>query len=165
MTTAEAASTTAATGTEDRVIVLTRVFDAPRELVFQAYTQPEHLAKWYGPDGFTITTFEHDCRVGGRWRFMMHGPDGKDWPNRIEYREVVRPERLVFDHGSDVDDDPHQFFVTITFDDEGGKTRLTSRMLMRTREQREASIKFGAVELGQQTLRRLAEYLETMRPS
>jgi uncharacterized protein YndB with AHSA1/START domain len=162
MTTAQAAAT--ATDTDDRVIVLTRLFDAPRELVFQAYTQPEHLAKWYGPDGFTITTFEHDCRVGGRWRFMMHGPDGKDWPNRIEYREVVRPERLVFDHGSDVDDDPHQFFVTITFDDEGGKTRLTSRMLMRTREQREASIKFGAVELGNQTLGRLAEYLTTMRP-
>ena len=162
MTTAEAAGTTAATGTEDREIVLTRVFDAPRELVFQAYTQPEHLAKWYGPDGFTITSFEDDCRVGGWWRFMMHGPDGKDWPNRIEYREVVRPERLVFDHGRDEDDDPHQFFVTITFDDEGGKTRLTSRMLMRTREQREASIKFGAVELGNQTLARLAEYLESM---
>ena len=160
MTTAQADAT--ATDTEDREIVLTRLFDAPRELVFQAYTQAEHVAKWYGPDGFTITTFEHDCRVGGRWRFMMHGPDGKDWPNRIVYREVVRPERLVFDHGRDEDDDPHQFFVTITFDDEGGKTRLTSRMLMRTREQREASIKFGAVELGGQTLAHLAESLESM---
>jgi uncharacterized protein YndB with AHSA1/START domain len=162
MTTADAAGTATATGTDDREIVLTRVFDAPRELVFQAYTQPEHLARWYGPDGFTITTYEHDCRTGGRWRFMMHGPDGRDWPNRMDFREVVRPERLVFDHGSDQDDDPHRFFVTITFDDEGGKTRLTSRMLFRTREEVEAKMKFGAVELGQQTLGRLAEYLETM---
>jgi uncharacterized protein YndB with AHSA1/START domain len=162
MTTAQAAGTATTTGTEDREIVLTRVFDAPRELVFQAYTQPEHLAQWYGPDGFTITTYEHDCRTGGRWRFMMHGPDGRDWPNRMDFREVVRPERLVFDHGSDQDDDPNRFFVTITFDDEGGKTRLTSRMQFRTREEVEAKIKFGAVELGQQTLRRLAEHLETM---
>lgn len=165
MTTAEAAGTATATGSEDREIVLTRVFDAPRELVFQAYTQPEHLAQWYGPDGFAITTCEHDCRTGGRWRFMMHGPDGKDWPNRMDFREVVRPERLVFDHGSDQDDDPHEFFVTITFADAGCTTRLTSRMLFRTREQAEATIKFGAVELGQQTLRPLAEHLETMRPS
>jgi uncharacterized protein YndB with AHSA1/START domain len=164
MTTAEAAGTAAATGTEDREIVLTRVFDAPRELVFQAYTQPEHLAQWYGPNGFTITTYEHDCRPSGRWRFMMHGPDGKDWPNRMVFREVVRPERLVFDHGSDVDDDPDQFHVTITFEDEGGRTRLTSRMVFRTREQRDVKTNFGAVELGHQTLARLAEYLETMRP-
>ncbi len=124
----------------------------------------EHLAQWYGPNGFTITTYEHDCRVGGRWRFMMHGPDGKDWPNRIEYREVVRPERLVYDHGSDVDDDPDQFHVTISFDDEGGRTRLTSRMVFRTSEQRDVKTSFGAVELGNQTLARLAEHLKTMQP-
>ena len=148
--------------TADREIVLSRDFDAPRELVFQAYTDPRHLPVWWGPDGFSNTVHEIDVRPGGMWRFTMHGPDGKDWPNRITYREVAAPERLVFDHGEDVDDDPGAFHVTITFDDLGGRTRVTQRMLFATAAQREGVISFGAVELGNQTLRKLAEYLKTM---
>ena len=148
--------------TADREIVLSRDFDAPRELVFQAYTDPRHLPVWWGPDGFSNTVHEIDVRPGGMWRFTMHGPDGKDWPNRITYREVAAPERLVFDHGEDVDDDPGAFHVTITFDDLGGRTRVTQRMLFATAAQREGVISFGAVELGGQTLRKLAEYLKTM---
>lgn len=160
MSTTQSAQT--GTTTQDREIVLTRVFDAPRELLFQAYTEPEHLTHWYGPDGFSITIQEMDVREGGRWRFMMHGPDGTEYPNRIVYREVVRPERLVFEHGADQDDDPHRFHVTVTFTDEGGGTRVTSRMLFATPEQREFVVGFGAIELGNQTFARLAEYVKEM---
>ena len=146
-------------GTADREIVMTRVFDAPRELVFDAYTDPKHIAEWWGPNGFTTTVHEMDVRPGGVWRFMMHGPDGKDWPNRIVYREVVRPERLEFEHGSDVEDDPHRFQVTITFTEEEGGTRLTQRSVLLTAEQRAYVIGFGAVELGKQTLERFAAHL------
>jgi uncharacterized protein YndB with AHSA1/START domain len=146
----------------DREIVLSREFDAPRELVWRAYTDPAHIVNWWGPDGFTNTIYEMEVRPGGRWRFMMHGPDGKDWPNRITYREVVAPERLEYLHGEDVDDDPGAFDVTITFEDLGGSTRVTQRMLFATAAQREGVVSFGAIELGNQTMRKLAEYLKTM---
>lgn len=153
----------AESATADREIVLSRDFDAPRELVFQAYTDPRHTANWWGPDGFTNTVHEMDVRPGGMWRFIMHGPDGKDWSNRVTYREVTGPERLVYDHGDDVDNDPGAFHVTITFDDlGGGRTRVTQRMLFATAAQREGVISFGAIELGKQTMRKLAEYLPTM---
>jgi uncharacterized protein YndB with AHSA1/START domain len=148
--------------TADREIVLSREFDAPRELVFRAYTEPRHANAWWGPDGFTNTLQEMDVRPGGRWRFIMHGPDGTDYPNRITYREVTAPERLVFDHGEDVDDDPGAFHVTITFDDLSGRTRVTQRMLFATAAQLQGVISFGAVELGNQTLAKLAAYLKTM---
>ncbi len=82
-----------------RSIVVTRVFDAPRNLVFDAWTDSRHVGNWYGPRGFTLTTYEMDVRPGGVWRFTMHGPDGVDYPNKITYIEIVKPERLVYDHG------------------------------------------------------------------
>ncbi|HEX2204945.1 MAG TPA: SRPBCC family protein [Longimicrobium sp.] len=153
---------TATTGTADREMVLTRDFDAPRELVFRAFTEPAHLSQWWGPDGFTTTTHAIDVRPGGQWRFIMHGPDGTDYPNRIEYREITPPERLFYLHDSDVDDDPARMEVTVTFEDLGGRTRLTMRTLFPTAEQRAATARFGAVELGNQTLRRLGEHLAKM---
>ena len=146
----------------DREIVLSREYDAPRELVFRAYTDPAHTPHWWGPDGFTNTVHEMDVRPGGRWRFTMHGPDGTDYSNRITYREIVAPERLEFAYGEDVDDDPGVFQVTVTFDDLGGRTRVTQRMLFNTKAQRDGALQFGAGELGQQTLRKLAEHLKTM---
>jgi uncharacterized protein YndB with AHSA1/START domain len=157
MTTADAATSTA-----DREIVLSREYDAPRELVWRAYTDPAHLPNWWGPNGFTNTVHEMDVRVGGRWRFIMHGPDGTDYPNRIVYQEVTPPERLVFLHGEDVDDDPGAFHVTVTFDDLDGRTRVTQRMLFATAAQKKGVEQFGAVELGKQTLDKLAAYLKTM---
>lgn len=148
----------------DRELVLSRVFDAPRELVFRVWTDGEHLAAWFGPAGFTTVTHEADIRVGGRWRFDMRGPDGKLYTNRIEYREVVAPERLVFDHGSDVDDDPHRFHVIITFEEQSDKkTVVTMRQLHPTKAQRDAGLAFGAVELGYQTLDKLAAFLRSKR--
>src|SRR3954449_1876611 len=98
----------------DREIVAVRVFDAPRELVWKLWTDPHHVAQWWGPNGFTNTIHEMDVRPGGVWRFIMHGPDGVDYPNRIVFIEVVEPERLVYSHGGD-EGDPVQFHVTVTF--------------------------------------------------
>lgn len=147
--------------TEAREIRISRTFDAPRELVFDAWTNPQHVEKWWGPRGFTTTNREMDVRPGGTWRFNMHGL-GRDFPNRIDFREVVRPERLVYDHGSDDGGPPH-FHVTITFTDEGGRTRIDMRTLFPTVEAREFAVKtIGAIEGGNQTLDRFAEHLASL---
>jgi uncharacterized protein YndB with AHSA1/START domain len=147
-----------------RSIITTRLFDAPRELVFEAFTDPQHLAHWWGPNGFTLTVQSMEVRPGGTWRFVMHGPDGTDYENRIVYDEIVRPERLVYHHGGGDDVEPVQFHVTVTFEDEGGKTWLTMRALFPSAAERErVAKKYGAVEGAQQTLARLAEHLAAMR--
>jgi uncharacterized protein YndB with AHSA1/START domain len=118
-------------------------------------------AKWFGPKGFTCKTHEIEVKEGGRWRFELIAPDGKVWTNRVVFLEVKQPEKLVYDHGSDKDDDPHRFHVTITFDEQSNKkTVLTMRQLHPTAEQRKGTIAFGAVELGYQTLDKLAEHLQ-----
>lgn len=152
-----------AAASTDRQIVQRRAFDAPRELVFDMWMDPGHVAQWFGPDGFTTTVQEMDVRPGGVWRFIMHGPDGTDYDNRVDYIEVTRPERLVYNHGSDVDDDPNQFHVTVTFEERGGRTELVMTSVFRTVEARQRVDAFGAIELGRQTLNHLAEYLATIR--
>jgi uncharacterized protein YndB with AHSA1/START domain len=144
----------------DREIVLSRVFAAPRELVFTAWTDRDQISKWFGPKGFTTTTHEMDVRVGGMWRFELRAPDGTRFDNRVVYLEVTPPERLVFDHGTDVDDDPGRFRVIVTFDEQSDKkTVVTLRQLHPTKAQRDATMSFGAVELGLQTLDKLAAFL------
>lgn len=146
----------ASPGTDDREIAATRVLDAPRELVFDMWTHPEHIGKWWGPNGFTTTTYEMDVRPGGVWRFVMHGPDGRDYQNKVIYREVVRPERLVYSHVSGP-----LFEATVTFDEERGKTRLTVRMVFASAALRDkVAEEYGAVEGLHQTLSHLAEILE-----
>ena len=155
----------------DREIVLSRVFEAPRELVFAAWTKEEHLTKWFGPKGFTTKTHECDLRIGGRWRFDMIAPDGKVFDNRMVFLEIKAPELLVLDHGSDKDDDEHRFRVTITFDEQNDTkafgtrvgTVVTMRQLHPTKEQRDAAIGFGAVEIGYTTIDKLAEHLRRMQ--
>lgn len=161
MTSVQAAPDTSAS-TEDREIVMSREFDAPRDLVFQAWTDPAHLDQWYGPNGFSLTIHEADIRPGGTWRFIMHGPDGTDYTNRVVYQEIVRPERLVYLHGEDVDDDPGAFHVTVRFEEVDGRTRMTQRILFNTAAQRAGVVSFGAIELGKQTMERLAAHLRTM---
>lgn len=151
---------------EDREIAITREFDAPRELVWDAWTQPQHVAQWWGPIGFTNTIHEMAVKPGGVWRLTMHGPDGKDWPNKIVFREVVRPEYLAYDHSGDSEDDKLHFYVTVKFEDLGGKTRLTMRMQFDTAEERQQVIdENGALEGANQTLGRLRDYLTTMEAS
>ncbi|MFC5703377.1 SRPBCC family protein [Cohnella faecalis] len=147
------------TTTADREIVITRMFEAPRTLVFQAWTDNRHLARWWGLTGFTITTRSQDFRPGGEWRFDMHGPDGTDYPNKIVYGDIEPPERLVYIHGDDSDDGGH-FEVTVTFEEQGSGTLLTMRSLFPTAEERDRVVReYGAIEGGKQTLDRLAEFL------
>ena len=149
----------------DRRLELEREFDAPRELVWMAFADPYHLSQWWGPKGFTNPVCEMDVRAGGIWRFMMHGPDGVDYPNKIVYTEVVAARQLAYVHSDDVDDDADQFDVTVLFDDEGDKTRLTLRMLFKSAAERDRMVKeVGAIEGGNQTLDRLAQFLKQFLP-
>jgi len=144
----------------EREIVLSRVLDAPRDLVFAAWTDPEQLPRWFGPEGFRCETLEIDIRQGGRWRFVFVAPDGTRYDNRMVFLQVRAPELLEFDHGSDMDDDPARFRVTVTFDQQGdGKTVVTLRQLHPTKAQRDETIGFGAVEFGYQTLDKLGRHL------
>src|SRR5215510_5227672 len=119
---------TDATGkTADREIVASRIFDAPRELVWKAWTDPHHVAQWWGPRGFRNTIREMDVRPGGVWQLVMHGPDGRDYQNKIVYVEVVKPERLVYDHVSGP-----QFRMSVSFTEAGGKTKIVVQMLFET---------------------------------
>jgi uncharacterized protein YndB with AHSA1/START domain len=146
-------------GTADREIVLTREFDAPRELVFKAWTDPMHIAQWWGPRGFTTTIYEMDVRPGGVWRFVMHGPDGRDYQNRIVYDEIVRPELLAYTHIGEGEDNVH-FQATVTFTETGPKTSVTLRLIFPTAAERDRVVnEYGAIEGGNQTLERLGHYL------
>jgi uncharacterized protein YndB with AHSA1/START domain len=141
-------------------IIGTRVLDAPRALVFAMFSDPEHLAQWWGPNGFSTTTNSHEFRAGGVWRFVMHGPDGRDYQNRITYGEIVPPERIVYSHGGGDDVEPVQFETTVTFEDLGdGKTRLTWHGKFPSAEERARVIKeYGADKGLVQTMTRLADY-------
>ena len=142
--------------TAGREIVQTRLFDAPRDLVWQMFTDPKHIIHWWGPNGFTNTIHEMDVKPGGIWRFIMHGPDGTDYQNKNIFTRVEKPHILAFEHVSG----PH-FFCTITLDDEGSKTRLNFRMVFTTAEERDRTVRqFGAVEGLTQTLARLADKLK-----
>ncbi len=145
----------------DREIVITRVLDAPRERVFEAFTRPEILARWWGPRGFTTVTHEHDFRPGGQWRHTMVGPDGTEYPNRSVFEEIVPRERIVYRHHGGGDGVLALFRATVTFTDESGKTRLTMRQEYASRADRDAVVeRYGAVEGAKQTLARLAEQAE-----
>jgi uncharacterized protein YndB with AHSA1/START domain len=144
--------------TTDREIVLTRLLDAPRALVFEAWTKPEHLDRWWGPRGFRTATDAMDVRPGGSWRYVMRHDEHGSFDNLITYREVVPDERLVYSHGTN-EESPEEFHVTVTFADEGGKTRLGMRMVWPTPEALEAVRKYGVGDGGNQTLDRLAEFL------
>ena len=159
--TAMAASrTTPGEDTSAREIVLSRVFDAPRELVFKVWTSPEHVVHWWGPNGFTTTIHVMDVRPGGHWDFIMHGPDGTDYPNYIVYEEVVPPERLVYSHSGGKGDEDVRFWATVTFAAEGPRTRVTMRSVFPSAAEREYVVReHNAIEGGQQHLARLADYL------
>jgi uncharacterized protein YndB with AHSA1/START domain len=150
-------------GHDPAVMIGTRVLDAPRTLVFDMWSDPKHLAQWWGPDGFTTTTSAFDLRPGGVWSFVMHGPDGRDYQNRIVFEEVVRPERIIYRHSGAGDTESVQFRTTVTFEDLGGKTRLTLHARFPTPEDRERVIRdYGADKGMVQTLARLADYLASV---
>jgi uncharacterized protein YndB with AHSA1/START domain len=145
---------------DPRSIIGTREFDAPRDLVFAAWTDPKHLAQWWGPNGFTTTTMSFELRPGGIWRFVMHGPDGRDYQNRITFEEVVQPERIVYRHGGGEDVEPVQFRQTVIFEDLGGRTRITWRSDFPSAAERDRVISEYHADSGlMQTIARLGDYV------
>lgn len=147
----------------DREIVLSRVIDAPPVVAYGAWTDADRFASWFGPDGFSTTVREMDPRVGHCTKFDMVAPDGTIFTNRFQYLDVVPHERLVMDHGSDQDNSPDRFRVTVTFDaQDNGKTVVTLRQLHQTAEMRTQVVSFGAVELGFQTLNKLNDHCAAM---
>ena len=147
----------------DREIVLSRVIAAPRKLVFSAWADPRHLPRWFGPAGFKIETLEIDIREGGLWRFVMVAPDGTRYDSRMKFLTIEPPRLLMMDHGADKDQDEGKFRATVTFDEQSdGKTVVTLRQLLQTKHQRDATIGFGAVEFGYQTLDKLAAHVSGM---
>jgi uncharacterized protein YndB with AHSA1/START domain len=145
--------------TADRQIVVSRVVRAPRELVFEAFTEVRHLSQWWGPEGFTTTTRAFEFRVGGVWDFVMHGPDGTDYQEWISWTEIVPSERIAMLHGASPDD-PSAFESAVTLTPDGPATRIELRTVFPTKELRdEAAEKYHAVEGAQQTLRNLAAYV------
>jgi uncharacterized protein YndB with AHSA1/START domain len=134
-------------------IAATRTFHAPRALVFQMWTQAEHLANWWGPLGFRLTTSEFEFREGGAWRFVMHGPDGTDYKNEIVFREIDAPNRISYSHTNGP-----LFDATATFEDQGDQTLVTVVMTFETVEQRERVMRSSNAGEGlRQTLDRLGE--------
>lgn len=138
---------------------ITRIYDAPVKAVWDAWTDPEQVAQWWGPRGFTITHHGKDLRPGGYWNYTMHGPDGMDYPNRTIYHEVVKYSRLVYDHGGS-EDRPPLFRVTVNFSETKGKTKLEMTMTLATAEAAEETRIFVRKVGGNSTWDRLAEYLE-----
>jgi uncharacterized protein YndB with AHSA1/START domain len=145
------------TNVSKREIVSTRLIDASRDLVFKAWTDPHHLVQWWGPKGFTNTFHEFEPTPGGRWRFVMHGPDGRDYQNESVFAEVVRPERVVFDHISGP-----TFRLTATFNDEDGKTRVTFRQQFETAAEC-AKVKLFAAPANEENLDKLEAELRRMK--
>jgi uncharacterized protein YndB with AHSA1/START domain len=143
-------------------ITITRVFDSPRELVWKAWTDPMHLAQWWGPKMFSNSVCEADARVGGAWHIVMRAPDGREYPCGGVYREVVEPERLVFTNiATDSDGKPVLDGLTsVIFDDLGGKTRLTLRTRATAVVDYAAEYLKGMETGWTQSLERLAEQLE-----
>ena len=140
-------------------IYITRLYDASVKLVWDAWTDPQKVAKWWGPRGFTITTHSKDLRVGGHWSYTMYGPDGAKWENKTIYHEVEVNKRLVYDHGGN-DDRPPLFRVTVEFSEQKGKTKMDMTMALATPEAAKETIKFIKLAGGNSTWDRLAEYLE-----
>lgn len=147
----------------DREILTTRVVDAPRELVWKVWTQAQHAHQWWGPTGFSTTTASMDVRPGGQWRYVMHGPDGRDYPNLITYLEVNEPSRLVYKHGGEKEFEHVNFTTTVTFEVVPGpkpRTQVTMRAVFPSPEERDFVVRtYNAAEGGKQHLARLAEHV------
>ena len=149
----------AQSATTDREIVIARVISAPRDLVFEAFTEVRHLSRWWGPKGFTTTTRAFEFRVGGVWDFVMHGPDGTDYQEWIFWTEIAPRERIAMLHGESRDD-PNAFESVLTFAPDGAATRIEMRTVFPTKELRDDAVaKYHAIEGGQQTLGNLAAYV------
>jgi uncharacterized protein YndB with AHSA1/START domain len=146
----------------DRELVFTREFDAPRELLFEVWTDPQHLEKWWGPNGFRTESVKMDLRAGGSWELVMHAPDGREFRNRVAYVEVTAPERIVYRHEGD--GGKVGFDSKTTFDDLGeGRTRVTMHQTFPSAEVLDFVVKtFGADKGGVQTIEKAAGHVAAL---
>jgi len=139
----------------DRELRLTRVLDAPVALVWEVWTQPEHLAKWWGPDGFTNTITTMNVEPDGDWELIMHGPDGTDYPNKSIFREVILHKKIVYEHISGP-----KFISTIEFEEIGGQTNISWHMLFETAEEFIRTVKTYKADEGlKQNIKKLNAYV------
>jgi uncharacterized protein YndB with AHSA1/START domain len=140
--------------THDRELLISRKLDAPIELVWEVWTKPEHIANWWGPNGFTNTISTMDVKPGGEWNLVMHGPDGTDYVNKSIFKEVIFHKKLVYEHRNP------GFVATITFEEQGEQTLLTWHMLFETAELFTAVVKaHNAAEGLKQNMEKLNIYL------
>lgn len=147
--------------TSEREMKITRVVDAPRELLWKIWTDPEHIKEWWGPNGFTNTIHQFNLAPGGEWLLTMHGPDGTDYPNHIRFVEIIRNERLIYDHGQP--EDGGQFRTFVHFTDEGNKTRITMKGVFKTVEYKNLVVeKYGALEGQKEHIARMEAYAAKM---
>jgi len=158
-------ATTYAEAPEECVVIITRIFDAPRELVFKVFTDPKHLARFWGPTGFTSTVREMDPRPGGAFRLEMRGPDGATYPCEGLYREVIAPERIVYSGGPDCGRPcggglPPRALVTIPFAGHDGKTTLTINTRFASAADRDAAVTMGFKTGWASSLDRLADLFD-----
>ena len=159
MTTSTIGETTFTTPS-DREIEMTRLFDAPRQLVFDAFTNPAHVPHWFGPRGWSVPVCEIDLRPGGSWRYVLSGPEGEEMGMSGVYKEITPPERIVTTES--FDDYPGESLNTLTLTEEDGKTRYTVTVLYADTETRDAVLASGMSEGAAETLERLAEHLEAL---
>jgi uncharacterized protein YndB with AHSA1/START domain len=143
--------------TKDRELLITRTLNAPVELVWEAFTNPEHVVNWWGPNGFTNTIYTMDLRPGGLWELVMHGPDGTDYKNKSIYKEIVVNKQIVFNHFNP------DFTTTIEFEEQGEQTHLRWHMLFNSVEEFIQVVKtFKADEGLKQNIEKLIVYLQGM---
>lgn len=145
-----------AESTADREILVTRVIDAPRELVFEAFTEQKHAENWWIPNG---TTREWNAKPGGLWRYSQPGPGGTEYAFRIKFIEFEKPRRFVYEFGNDTEDAPDPVRTTVTFEDQDGKTRVTLHLMFASAAEREQSMKYGADKGASLALDNLANYV------
>lgn len=146
----------------DREILMTRVFDAPRDLVFEAHTSCEHMSNWWGPRRYQVASCEFDFRPGGAWRIVHRGPEGEEHGFHGEFRELVRPERIVWTF--EYEGMPgHVSVQTLTLEEHGGKTTLTSTSVFDTAEDRDGMLESGMESGAAESMDRLDEYLEVLK--
>ena len=143
-----------------RSIVVSRIFDVPREKVFQAWTNLDSLERWWGPEGFSTSTQKFEFKPGGSWHHILHGPDGRDHENKIVYLEIKDPERIEYKNSGGNAEEQINFHTTVTFREKEGRTKVALHLVFVTEEECASNKEdFGAVEGGRQTLERLNEFL------
>lgn len=145
----------------NNTLSIKRLLNAPRELVFEVWTNPDHIKHWWGPDGFSLTTNSMDIKVNGEWKFIMHGPDGTDYNNKVRYTELLKPEHICYFHVNDDEAENISFEVMVEFKEKDGKTELTMTMTFPDEEELDiVENEFKAIEGLEQTINRLQTYTQ-----